>query len=332
MRITFAYPYFLLLLLCIPLVWMYLRHKFSVIPFSHAGMFKGLPSSYKIKFGLPGIKLLRSLVLALWIIALARPQLERHLVKDETEGVDILLVLDVSSSMLAEDFEWQGHRQNRLQVVKRVVGTFIEQRRGDRIGLVMFAGEAMTVCPLTLDIGVLEEFLKTVQNGILEDGTAIGDALGFATNRFMHSGGKSKVMVLLTDGDNTAGKIDPTLGAKLAQSQGIRIYTIGVGRNGPVPVPIEHPLFGKTYVEREFPLNEALLEQIAGSTQGKYFRASNTEQLIEVYDEIDQLEKTKMESYQYREYDEYFHYFLLLGIVFLLLELLLSECLIVKVP
>lgn len=253
------------------------------------------------------------------VIALAGPQLIDHRGKRSSAGLDIMLVLDTSNSMLAMDFELEGERKNRLQVVKTVVESFIEKRRDDRIGLVIFGSEAYTQAPLTMDHQVLLEFMKPVAIGMAGPETAIGDALATAVKRLKDVEAKSKLVILLTDGSNTAGQIDPREASRVAQSYGIKVYTIGVGSNEPVPFPVRG-FFGIEYRAQVIKMDEELMRFIAQETGGQYFQASNTEALQKVYDTIDQLEKTKKEWEEPRGHEEWAWPFLVLAALLLMGE------------
>jgi Ca-activated chloride channel family protein len=231
--------------------------------------------------------------------ALARPQTGADRVEVKSEGIDIVLAIDVSGSMRAEDFR----PDNRLTVAKRVAQEFVAGRAGDRIGLVVFAGGAYTQCPLTLDYGVLTDLLEEVSFGH-PDGTAVGMALATAVNRLRRAQGESRVVILLTDGQNNAGEVDPVTAAEAARALGIRVYTIGAGTDGLAQVPVDDPVFGRRYVQIEAHLDEETLQEIADLTGGKYYRATSAEALERIYQEIDALEKTEVETYEYVQYNE----------------------------
>jgi Ca-activated chloride channel family protein len=239
-----------------------------------------------------------------------------------------MLVLDISGSMKAQDFK----PDNRLTVAKEVVQEFISKRVHDRIGLVIFAGQAMTQCPLTLDYDILHSLVDDVHFDMLEDRTAIGVALATACNRLKDSAAKSRIVVLLTDGQNNAGTVDPPTAARVARALGIRVYTIGVGTTGVVPVPIDDPVFGRRVVPMEVRLDEETLRSIAETTDGKYFLATNSEQLKEIYDRIDALEKTRIESKTFVSYTDRFSLFAFPALVFLALELFLGAGVLREVP
>jgi Ca-activated chloride channel family protein len=259
-------------------------------------------------------------------IALARPQSTSRGENVSTEGIDIILVNDISGSMLAEDF-----RPNRIEAAKKVAMDFIDGRPTDRIGLVIFSGESFTQCPLTLDHGVIKSLLSEIKSGMIEDGTAIGMGLATAVSRLKDSKAKSRVIVLLTDGINNRGSIDPLTAAGIAQQFGIRAYTIGVGTTGMAPYPVQTP-FGTQYQNVPVEIDEKLLEQIADQTGGKYYRATDNKKLKAIYDEIDRLEKTKIEVTQFRRHKEEFYSAAMFAGLFLLLELIFSQTLFRKIP
>lgn len=263
---------------------------------------------------------LRAAAIILMIVALMRPQKGIQETKIETEGVDIILSIDVSGSMLAEDFVLNGERKNRLEVVKEVVRDFIKKRKNDRIGLVVFAGRSYVQCPLTLDYGVLLQFLDRVEIGMIEDGTAVGDGLATALTRLRKVDSKSKVVVLLTDGVNNAGKVDPLNAAELAKAMGIRVYTIGAGSKGQVPFPARDFFGNKVYQWAIIDVDDETLTKMAETTGGRYFRATDTDSLRKIYEEIDRLEKTKVEINAYMEYKELFPPFVVLALVLILVE------------
>jgi Ca-activated chloride channel family protein len=275
--------------------------------------------------------LLRCLALVLLIIALARPQSGTKASEVLTEGIDIMLCLDTSGSMQALDFKWKNERHNRLEVVQKVVGDFIKERTNDRIGMVVFGEEAFTQCPLTLDYGVLLNFLDQVDIGMAGDSTAVGSALATCVNRLKERESKSKVIILLTDGRNNAGSISPQTAAEIAKTFDIKVYTVGVGTEGEVPFLVD-TLFGKKYMYQRVDLDEETLEEIAVITGGSYFKATNTEALEEIYKKIDKLEKTKVEVKEYMEYEELFGWFLLAGLLCILLEVILRNTRFRKIP
>ena len=277
---------------------------------------------------LPILKVVRYIVITLLIVTLARPQFSRSREHKLAEGINILLVLDISESMRAEDFG----QMNRIQTAKSVVNDFLTHRENDRIGLVVFAGESFTLCPLTLDYSVLTELLSDVEIGQLEDGTAIGDALTTATQRLRASESKTKIVILLTDGENNAGSINPNAAASLAQSFGIKVYTIGMGKEGGARIPYADTTFGKRYREVLTYLDEDTLKQIAHTTAGRYFRATDTQSLKQIYAEIDRFEKTKFETVSLVAHKELAVYFLIPAMLLLATEILLSNTVLRKIP
>lgn len=329
---NFKDPIFFTFLLFIPvLVLMYWRKSWSALRFSSLKIVRGLPTSWRMKLR-PASHILRCVAAALFIAAMARPQKGIEETKIETEGIDIALAVDISGSMLAEDFTVDGKYANRLQAVKKVVNEFIRGRVGDRIGLVVFAARPYTQCPLTLDYGVLTHLLENAQIGMIEDGTAIGSALAACVNRLKNAPGKSKVAVLLTDGVNNAGNIDPLTAASLAKTSGIKVYTIGAGTRGMARYPVRDFFGNVVYQPVEIPVDDALLTQIAETTGARYFRATDTASLASIYKAIDQLEKTTAEVNVYVDYHELFPYFLVPGLLCLLTELGLSRTLLRKLP
>ncbi len=275
---------------------------------------------------------LRIIALILVVLALARPRLPLQETKVQTEGIDIVLTIDCSGSMLAEDFKINGQRQNRLEVAKKAIEDFIKKRTSDRIGMVAFAARAYTVCPLTLDYDWLLKNLERVKIGSIEDGTSVGSAISSSLNRLENSRAESKVIVLLTDGVNNVGKISPLTAAQAAKALGIKIYTIGAGTKGLVPYPVKDPWGRTVYQNVEIPIDEKTLKEIARLTGGRYFSATDTESLREIYNEIDALEKTPVEEKGYREYKELFSVFLTAGLIILVLEIFLTNTLLRRLP
>src|ERR1700742_20941 len=274
----------------------------------------------------PLLFIFRLLAIACIIIALARPQTRNDEQLVNGEGIDIVLCLDISGSMLAQDFT-----PNRMDAAKNVASEFIDNRPTDRIGLVIFSGEAFTMCPLTTDRNVLKSQLFQVHSGLLEDGTAIGSGLATGVDRLRNSPSKSKVIILLTDGENNGGLIDPNTAKEIAKSVGVRVYTIGMGTEGYAPVPIQTGA-GVIMQREKVNIDEKLLTQIATETGGRYYRAKDNEGLSKIYKEIDQLEKSKVEVSTIRRYSEQFFPFALAAAIFLLLELLLRWTLLRKFP
>jgi Ca-activated chloride channel family protein len=269
---------------------------------------------------LPGVRLVALLLL---LVALARPQVVEKEEEIRTEGIDIMLALDISGSMQAEDFK----PDNRLHVAKVVVNEFLDLIQNDRVGLVVFAGQAFTQCPLTLDYGVLRTLVQRVEIGMIEDGTAIGTGLANCLNRLRDSAAKSKVVILLTDGENNAGKIDPETAAKVAQALGVRVYTIGVGKEGGAPIPVQHPVYGKIYARNPdgslvlTKIDEKALRGIADVTGGQYFRATDGEALKKIYAQILELERTKFQVKQFERAHEYFRFAALPALALLVFEI-----------
>ena len=320
--ITFANPMFLWGLLIIPLaiVWYVLRHKKqeTSVRFSDLQGFENLPKSWKI-YARHLLFVLQMAALGLLIVAMARPQSTSTSETSNIEGIDIILAQDVSGSMLARDL-----KPDRLEAAKQVAQDFVEGRPGDRMGLVVFAGESYTQVPLTTDHEVMIRMLKEMKSGVIDDGTAIGDGLATAINRLKDSDAVSKVIILLTDGMNNAGSVDPYTAAEMAKLYGIRVYTIGVGSRGTAPFPVQ-TLFGVQYQQVKVEIDEKLLLTIANSSGGKYFRATSNQKLDEIYDEIDKLERSKIEVTEFRHVHEEFYPLVALAIALLLVEFLLRK-------
>lgn len=313
----FANPYaFLLLLLLIPLTYGYLQQRPAVRIPSGDAVQRVSPSVW-VRFR-HLLFILRCLTIFFTIIALARPQAGRAQREKKTDGLDIMLVLDTSGSMQALDFVLEGKRQDRLSVVKHALSQFIQKRTEDRLGMVVFGTHAYTQAPLTLDHDVLLTFLDQVQIGMAGDATAIGDAIGVATNRLKELKAKSKIIVLLTDGSNNAGKLNPLSAAEAAKVMGVKIYTIGIGSHGPVPIRTE-----RGYTQVVLDLDDKLLTQIAETTGGQYFTAADTENLFKVYATIDQLEKSESKAQIFQQYDETYESWAWIAWGLFLLELLL---------
>ena len=270
---------------------------------------------------------LRAAAFALLVVALARPQDVERLSHTNTEGIDIMLAIDVSGSMLARDF-----KPDRITAAKEVAGSFIADRYGDRIGLVAFAGEAFTQSPLTTDQGTLQTLLGRLRSGVVEDGTAIGNGLATAINRLRESNAKSKVIILLTDGENNRGEIAPLTAAEIARDQGIRVYTIGVGTRGTAPYPTVDFFGNPTVVQAKVQIDEKILGEIADLTGGRYFRATDNAKLQSIYDEINQLEKSKVEISQYTTYTEEYLRWAAAALALLLVEFLLRTLWLKSLP
>lgn len=324
----FRHPVFFLLLIFLPVIFIYSKmRKPSAIRFSDVGFLKKRPVSWRMT-AYQLLPLLRLLVYVFLVTALARPQKISGEREYTTKGVDIVVALDISGSMLAEDFK----PANRIEVAKKQIINFIHHRDNDRIGLVVFARKAYTQCPLTSDYDVLTHLAEEIQIGMISDGTAIGLGLATAINRLRDSDAKSKVIILASDGSNNAGNIDPITAAELAKTFGFKVYTILIGKGGLVPFPINDPLFGKRYVQAEVDIDPLTMKRIADITGGKYFWAHSSEELATIYEEIDQLEKSEIKVKEYRNFEELFPYFLIPGLILLLVELVLKNTIAVKIP
>ncbi len=327
--ITFAYPWVLYFLSIIPLMIAWYLFKGmktqSSVKYSSLNIFKDVPSTLREYLRHTPFAV-RLIAIGLLIIALARPQSFSSGENVTTEGIDIAMVLDISGSMLAEDF-----KPNRLEAAKDVIDNFVEGRTSDRIGLVIFSREAFTQCPLTIDYNVLRNLLLDIRSGMIQDGTAIGNAIANGVNRLKESDAKSRIIILLTDGVNNAGEVDPISAAEIAKAFGIRIYTIGVGTRGEAPYPVQTP-FGTRYQMVPVEIDEEMLTKISGLTDGQYFRATNNRALAEIYEKIDKLEKTKIEITSYKNATEKYHSWLWGGLILLLIELSLSRTILRKLP
>ncbi|RLD62734.1 MAG: aerotolerance regulator BatA [Bacteroidetes bacterium] len=325
----FTNPEFLYgLIVLIPMiVWYVLKdeNNYTSIQISSLRAFPDAPKTYKyfLRHFLFGLKLL---LIAVLIVILARPQSTNRWEDKTTEGIDIIIALDISSSMLARDF-----RPNRLEASKDVAINFISGRENDRLGLVVFSGESFTQCPLTTDHAVLINLFKDIKQGMIEDGTAIGMGLANGVNRLKDSDAISKVIILLTDGVNNMGAIDPITSAQLAQKFGIRVYTVGVGKNGFAPYPVQ-TMFGIQYQDMEVKIDEKTLKKIAKITDGKYFRATNNNKLKQIYKEINKLEKSKIEIKKFSSKNDEFMPLAYLAIILLLSILLLRYTILRNIP
>ena len=312
-----------LLLLLIPLVWLYLRFSWRS---RRTVRFSDLQTALRVNRRwtacLPHVPFaLRVLALAVLIVALARPRSGSTYEDVNSEGIDIILTLDVSTSMAAEDLK---RGSNRLEVAREVVDDFISRRKHDRIGLVAFSAKAVTLCPPTLDYRVLTSQLEKLQIGSIEDGTAIGVALASSVNRLRNSQAKSRVIILLTDGMNNRGEIDPQTAAKVAQAEGMKVYTIGAGTRGLAPVPVRDAFGRLHYQNMQVEIDEAMLQEIASVSGGRYYRATDAAQLQDIYRQIDSLEKTRVEVREYTRYRELFSYLLIPALALFILELILA--------
>ena len=325
---TFARPVFLLLLAALPLWWWWRARRLARTP--------GAPISDVRPAAGPAERLwvarlpvtLRSVCLGAWIVAAAGPRIGSARTALHSEGISIVLALDISSSMLAEDFA----PNNRLDVAKRTAIDFVRARTADRIGLVAFAGQALTQVPITTDYPVLETAIRQLRIGILEDGTAIGTGIATAANRLRRAPGKSKVIVLLTDGENNRGTVDPRTAAQAAATFGLRIYTIGVGREGEAPVPVGQGPLGLRYQTMPVKIDEQLLGEVARTTGGRYFRATDAASLSNIFGEINRLEKAPVQHLVYRRYDDAYRWPLGFGLLALALELVVGATFAVRVP
>ena len=329
-NIEFLNPEFLLLLLAIPIIaaWQWYKKVDNDVSFTLSSLesISDITTwrSWVHKF----IPLLRALAYTFIVLALARPQITLKEEEVKAEGIDIMMIMDLSSSMLAQDF-----RPDRLSVSKEVAKAFVDKREFDRMGLVVFAGESFTQCPLTTDHRVVKDFLDNLQCGLLQDGTAIGMGLASAVNRLKDSESKSKVVILLTDGVNNAGYIKPLTAAEIATEYDMKVYTIGVGSMGQALSPVSRRsdgkyIFGMARVE----IDEQLLREISSMTNGRYYRATNEQSLTAIYDEIDKLEKTEIEVSTFKRYSEEFRRFLLWGVGFLLIEIVLRLSILRSLP
>lgn len=325
---TFAHPYFFLLLLLVPLaVWLYLwrEKRPATFTLSTIGAFRGRKVSWRTRLcWLPFALALLAFISG--VVALARPQSSNAYSTESTEGINIVLALDISGSMLAKDLQ-----PNRFEAAKSVAGEFVSSRPYDNIGLVVFAGESYTQCPLTTDHAVLLNMINGVEMGLVNDGTAIGSGLATAVNRLKEIKEGSKVVILLTDGTNNSGTIAPVTAAEIAASFGIRVYTIGVGTMGEALYPIQTYL-GVEYVSMPVEIDEASLKQIASATGGQYFRATDNNSLHKIYEEIDQLEKVKLKVESFTQKEELFPPYLWAALILLFVALLLRSTLFRRMP
>ena len=322
------YPNILWLMAIIPLIVLYYifvaRRKASLTVSTIGGRRAPRPFRYWLR---PLPIVLRMVAVALFIVALARPVniTEEH--ETTTDGIDIVMAMDISGSMLARDFT-----PDRLTSAKHLAAEFVANRRGDRIAVVAVAGEAFTQAPLTSDQAVVETMLSRLRSGVVEDGTAIGNGLATAVNRLRESGAKSKVVILLTDGVNNRGQISPLMAAEIARDMGIKVYTIGVGTRGRAPYPAVDMFGNKTTVMADVEIDEELLREISSMTGGKYYRAVNDEALREIYAEINELETSKVQVTNYQTYEELFLMWVVLGLLCLGLEFLFDKVVLNRLP
>lgn len=316
-HLSFAHPYFFALLLLIPLmIWWQQRSKKDDSPALRLTTLSGLNAAQaggKATFR-PLLFVLRIITLVALTIALARPQSSNTTENIDSEGIDIVLAIDVSGSMVAEDF-----KPNRIEAAKAAALKFVDERPTDRIGLVIFSGESFTMCPITIDHNVLKEQIAQVKNGMIVDGTAIGMGLATSVDRLRNATGKSKVIILMTDGVNNMGLIDPETGLEIAKAYHIRVYTIGIGTQGMAPVPTANGQKQMMQVE----IDEPLLKKIAAETNGKYFRATGNQSFVDIYKDINKMEKTRVDVTSYKHYAELFFPFALIAVFCLALEMLL---------
>lgn len=338
--LTFAHPWLLLLLLAVPLLawWRGQRGPAAALIFSSTTVLRGLGRNSAARAG----KFLRALIflsLAIFIIALARPRLGKNLTQVEASGIDIMIVLDVSASMLIKDFTVGGDEATRVDAVREVTRKFIEGRPNDRIGIIAFAGHPYVVSPMTLDHSWLLQNLDRVRVGLVEDGTAIGSAMAAGASRLNDKGSKSRALVLLTDGDNNAGKIPPATAAEAVKALNIKLYAIGAGINGiaPAPVfgqrgPVTDVMGNIVYRNRRVEFNETGLKEVARIAEGKFFRATDIESLEQIFSDIDQLEKSTIAVRKFQEYRDLFPACLMAGCGLLLAQALLSQTLWKKLP
>jgi Ca-activated chloride channel family protein len=332
--LTFAHPWFLLLLLLLPAVawWRARQGKPAAFVYSSTHLVSGVTN-----IGVSGasrvLAAMRWLVLGLFIIGLARPQFVESETSVKASGIDIVVAIDLSGSMESEDFQLKGQRVNRLVIAKDVLAQFITRRPGDRIGLVAFAGKAYIAAPLTLDHSFLQMNIDRVELHQIEEGTAIGSGLSAAVNRLRDLKSKSKIVILMTDGQNNAGKIPPLTAAEAAQALGVKVYTIGVGTRGTAPMPRGVDFFGnKVYAQVPVDIDEKTLTEVAKKTGGEYFRADSADTLRQIYDRIDKLEKTEVEVKKFLRVKELFHWLVSPALVVLLLEVLLANTVWRKLP
>lgn len=307
------------------------RREGTSFRFSSLFLMRQIKTTWRVRWSfLPGI--VRALVLVLLLIALAGPQKLLKFSRLTSEGIDIVLALDVSGSMSAEDYVINSKRTSRLDIIKSTVEEFIKHRQNDRLGLIVFGSQAYTVCPLTTDHEWLLENLRHVRTGVIQDATAVGSGIATSLLRLKNSNAKSRVIVLLTDGVNNSGKIDPLTAAKTAQALGIKVYTIGAGTTGIVPFPVTDDFGNRHYEQAQFDLDEDTLKKIASLTGAEYFRAADTESLRHIYAQIDKLEKTKIDEKGYKQYEPLFWCFVDAALLLLMLEIILTNTLFLKIP
>jgi Ca-activated chloride channel homolog len=316
---------YLILIPVIALVWHFAKKRSAYIRFSGLETFAGVKKTIRVRLiSLPFI--MKAAAGILIILALARPQSTSESSETNTEGIDIVIALDISTSMLAQDFQ-----PDRFEASLDVAREFINGRKNDRIGMVLFAGEAYTQCPLTTDYGILNDLTRNIKMGVIEDGTAIGSGIITSVNRLKNSEAKSKVIILLTDGENNRGEVSPETAADVASAMEIKIYTIGIGKSR-APYPYRTP-FGQTVLrEVEFKIDEEMMTKVASVTGGKFYRATDKDKLANIYKEIDELEKTKIEIKSFKRFHEKYHYFLLPALLIFMLSILFENTIFRKNP
>lgn len=322
----FANPEWFWALLVLPILigvylYRYFNKKRTTLTFSSLDLLDDLPGNWKSHLHWVQAFLIWAGI-TLLIIALARPQERLTTVERNAEGIDIVMVLDMSTSMRAEDL-----KPNRFEAAREVAKDFVDKRNSDRIGLVTFAMQSFTVVPPTLDYRLLKDLINDLEMGIIEDGTAIGMGISTAINRLKESQAESKVIILLTDGQNNAGEIDPVTAADLALTYDIKIYTIGAGTRGTAPYPIQDPIFGRRYQNIEVNIDEEMLTSVAELTGGRYFRATDSDELESIYEEIDELETTEVDELIYTDYKDLYTFYLAWSFGLLFLSFILNKTL-----
>ncbi|MBO5882278.1 MAG: VWA domain-containing protein [Alistipes sp.] len=325
---NFLYPNILWLAVLVPLIALYyifVARREATLTVSTTGT-RRAPRTLRYWLRHAPI-VLRLVAFVMFIIALARPVEITHESETTTDGIDIVLSMDISGTMLARDF-----KPDRLTAAKRLAAEFVAERRGDRIAVVAFAGEAFTQAPLTSDQATVETMLSRLRSGVVEDGTAIGNGLATAVNRLRESSAKSKVIILLTDGVNNRGQVSPLMAAEIARDMGIKVYTIGVGTRGRAPYPAVDIFGNQTTVMADVEIDEELLREIASMTGGKYYRAVDNDALRAIYDEINTLEKSKVQVTEYQNYEEHFIVWVVLGLLLLCLEFLIDKVVLNRLP
>jgi len=331
--LRFASPWFFLLLLLIPLIVWYRRRRHRPPAMASSALFPAaeVPASAALRLR-PMVPALKYLVLVLMIVALARPQWGTERTEVLTEGINIVMALDLSESMAALDFKKKGRVVNRLEAVKGVVQEFVAGRSGDRIGMVVFGTHAYTQLPLTRDYNTMVSMLDRLKIGAAGKRTAIGDAIGISLKRLADIESKSNIIILLTDGQSNAGELSPVTAGEIAREKHVKIYTIGVGSRGKAPFLVNDPIFGQRYVYQRVSIDEETLQTIAENTGGRYFRAENLEGLQEIYDTIDKLEKTEVKVDIFADYSEIYPWLLVPAVIFLLVNVVLRSTRFLVVP